>query len=744
MNKDTFITATKENYTLNEKQPSNGFMEGREEETILSISTTPEFTLEIPDNDSTKSLREEDEVDYRATIEKEEKKRNYTREIYDMHSEYEEGFTEFLTKPEKILAKDKDLFFFQFRKAIKNKEIGEIHGFMGAMVDAFVENVIIEKRREKEAKNQKSLTLPTSEEPSSLEEPIVDEIEGNLKSMKTIRRASRHTSNKSSRRSKRSTSDRIRKPIRSRLPSPRALNGNSELIIDLGHYTEEEQTFIEQLLSQPIFKDDTHWRGQCPLHQAVEMGDYHITKYLLGYFDVNVHDHITQTSALHIAIEKDHKTIIMLLCKLGADIDYSTALLESPLIQAIRLQNEVVVELLLFQFHANPNRFQKNIRQTPFVVCCEQGNRTIFELLRKARCNIDRITGYEGENALHYFCRTGNAQAIRMLLEKRRFRANVHTVNKHGFAPIHLACATADRDDIVAILLKHGASMNELMQSVSGDPGTPLSIAVSKGHHRCTKALLNNKADLNKIIKMTLSDYKKTVMTIACEKDDHLLVALLLKYNPDLAIPEGRPPLVVAAQRGNFTIAKLLLESHAATDVKYGDDNKTPLHLAAEAGHVKVVRLLLKYGADATAHTRSFNTALHIAALEGHRPVAQVMLQHGKVNMEARNRLRQTALHVACQRKHFHIVELLLRFKAKSDSMDTKPTQATTIIKQHRSPSSSTFTPGTNRFSTLTPSSPHAEQRFMHPSSLSNPRSKLILKSSSFLPMIKQNKPVWS
>ena len=47
---------------------------------------------------------------------------------------------------------------------------------------------------------------------------------------------------------------------------------------------------------------------------------------------------------------------------------------------------------------------------------------------------------------------------------------------------------------------------------------------------------------------------------------------------------EGKTPLHFAAQHGNETTVKLLLEAKVPTDAK-NDQGRTPIHIAAECGY---------------------------------------------------------------------------------------------------------------------------------------------------------------
>ena len=100
-------------------------------------------------------------------------------------------------------------------------------------------------------------------------------------------------------------------------------------------------------------------------------------------------------------------------------------------------------------------------------------------------------------------------------------------------------------------------------------------------------------------------------------------VTWMLEKDVDLAFSddEGYPVLLsaIASDRSDkYDILELLLQHGAPTDMR-GINDWTPLHMAAARNDVKAVKLLIEYGADATAKTRidDYATPLEEARMLG-------------------------------------------------------------------------------------------------------------------------------
>jgi ankyrin repeat protein len=88
----------------------------------------------------------------------------------------------------------------------------------------------------------------------------------------------------------------------------------------------------------------------------------------------------------------------------------------------------------------------------------------------------------------------------------------------------------------------------------------------------------------------------------------------------------------------------------------------TPLHTAAQKGHVNVVSTLIKYKADIEAANNNGVRPLNSAAHKGHLEVVKCLLKHAKLDAPNKNGI--TPLYSAAHRGHYKVVELLLSHNA--------------------------------------------------------------------------------
>lgn len=141
---------------------------------------------------------------------------------------------------------------------------------------------------------------------------------------------------------------------------------------------------------------------------------------------------------------------------------------------------------------------------------------------------------------------------------------------------------------------------------------------------------------------------------------------------------EGRIAFHMAAAGGQVAAMKLLrnmTHTTLATLVSARDgDGHTPLHAAAERGHLKVVRQLLRWKAKLDDQSHRKSCPLHMAARHGHGPVLSFLLENS-ADIKSQDETGAQPLHLAVRSGSKRAVQILLQAGAQVDSKNNEGKQ---------------------------------------------------------------------
>ncbi|XP_068896437.1 protein fem-1 homolog B isoform X1 [Tenebrio molitor] len=184
--------------------------------------------------------------------------------------------------------------------------------------------------------------------------------------------------------------------------------------------------------------------------------------------------------------------------------------------------------------------------------------------------------------------------------------------------------------------------LNEKFVEDDGQECTPLIVAARQGH--------------DKVMRMMLTKFKPDLEKEGTVKFDGYVI-------------EGASALWCAACAGHLNVVKTLVK--AGADVNHPTkSNSTPLRAACFDGRLDIVKYLTYHRADINIANKYNNTCLMIAAYKGHLDVVSFLLENG-ANPNEKALCGATALHFAAECGHLPVVKELLKYDAIFSTNDS-------------------------------------------------------------------------
>ena len=328
----------------------------------------------------------------------------------------------------------------------------------------------------------------------------------------------------------------------------------------------------------------------------------------------------------------------------------------------------------------------------PLHAATNSGDIKAVSVCLKAGADIDAQQATDRQTAVHYAAAQGGYELIKLMFELQPERQEncIHCRDILEQTPLHKA-AMLNHVRVVEQLIDYGASIN----AQDGERRTPLLLAASKNASDCVNFLLSRRANtrlkdrdnrnflhiliLNgaKLSEINLDQIKDLTLLLN-ERDDFGCSPLhyaskagqlgtlrgLLKLGAAVTLKDNEKsnPLHVAAKYGKIQTCRNLLASEQGALLINETDaiGRTPLHVASQFGHFKVIALLVRNGALHTKDYAMHNTPLHLAAEYGHHEAVVLLVSLAPHFINYGNKANNTALHLAAQNGHALVIDYLL------------------------------------------------------------------------------------
>jgi len=390
--------------------------------------------------------------------------------------------------------------------------------------------------------------------------------------------------------------------------------------------------------------------------------------------NANVEDkgHKNESTPLMEACANGHKQIVQLLLKHGANVNAQSACGNTPLHCAVQHNHPEIVELLLKSAGTENIRMEEPNENghTPLMEAASAGYLECARLLVEVGgVGVNTHSNEFKETALTLAAYKGHVLMVKFLLENGADQ-------EHKTDEMHTALMEACMDghlEVARILIENGAQVNMPPDSFE----SPLTLAACGGHVELANLLIDQRADLEE-----RNDEGYTPLMEAAREGHEEMVALLLFHDADInAITEEtqETALTLACCGGCYEVAKFLLE--AGADANLGSAS-TPLMEASQEGHLELVQLLIKAGAQVNKFTTVSTNGINGCSGVGNsnNPVIHQASKMGSVNNNSMT--CESALSLSCENGHTDVVDALIKASAELDKPDPEKGNFTRLYYQ--------------------------------------------------------------
>ncbi|XP_048251523.1 serine/threonine-protein phosphatase 6 regulatory ankyrin repeat subunit C-like [Haliotis rufescens] len=411
-------------------------------------------------------------------------------------------------------------------------------------------------------------------------------------------------------------------------------------------------------------------------------------------------------SLLMMSVDRNNADVVNILLKDDAECLIKNKVGNSALNLASLRGYTDVVKLLLPHMEDWKNLPGQDLR-TPVKMAAQKGHGQLYEYLAdEEKCDLTGVDD-NGDTILHLACQGGSVHIVQHLMSSKLFDINHR--GQYGKTPLMIAACSGHRD-VFQLLLSQNCHISpedfSMCETLSyGHVGDWLNMSqfLQAREHDLNRFMITHKKHYISKLKSHLEEKGSSMLLVdvsgqsllhtAAETGNLKLAEFLLsqgKVDINTRDASGRTPVMLAAAAGHRIMFEFLTKKqcdlslkdtesrgvlHYASqggnlgivqDVGCKDVNetdrydKTPVSYCVERGHKHIFDTLLNTGGDLSVVDTDKNTLLHLASKGGNQAIVEHLLSSGTFDINAVNRDRRTPLLVAAYSGHTDICQHLI------------------------------------------------------------------------------------
>ncbi|XP_043472503.1 uncharacterized protein LOC122505107 [Leptopilina heterotoma] len=350
--------------------------------------------------------------------------------------------------------------------------------------------------------------------------------------------------------------------------------------------------------------------GNTPLHLSIMRNQPEVFNLLLEETNLNAKN-LRGERPLHYAVLFNRPEFVKKLIENGAIIEEKDKEGKTPLYVALAKENVQMAEILFK--HGAVLSDNDLIYMGPLRSAVKEGNFEMVKLLMVNGCNTVDIPTFDG-SALKFAVSCGHLEILEYLM-KNGVKSS-ETINKDKLR-LFQSSIKNEHMNIFKYLVDVGLKTEKLSNI--------LYDTISYKHYDLFEYVLTC---LSKIFAKTHFKEKQLHFSIRMGQVETIKATVKEPTNQYQSNAVAKKLAVyIAAETGNEEILEILLKADYPVDSLF--NIISAIHVAATFEHPRLVKLLLKAGADVNLQTEHNLTPLHFAATSGKPAVVKYLLENG-------------------------------------------------------------------------------------------------------------------